>query len=117
CTAGSPWAATSAPLALTVAVGEPATDHGWVHFELKLAIPADALVSQTLGLGLRRINGSSGVNAVERFPYADDGAGPVDADVASWETLQLAYTQGMLIANERRVDGCCFPSRSIPGTD
>ncbi|WP_164013867.1 hypothetical protein [Pyxidicoccus trucidator] len=98
----------------TARVSEPADELGTVHVEVRVQLPAGALAEQRVGLGLKHEPAYPG-GALIHLPFADDGVGPTDGDVWSWETVSLAYTEGAPELSENPYPACCYPYPSRPG--
>ncbi len=102
---------------IEIAVGEPPVDSGFVHIELRIRPPAEtgSFSDHRLGLGLVQEN-TAGATSLVRLPFRDDGAGPIESDVHSWETVNLFYTHADPELSEELMDAaCCYPRPSRPG--
>ena len=95
-------------------VSEPANDLGTVHVEVRVQLPSGALAEQRVGLGVKHEPAFPG-GALVRLPFGDDGVGPAEGDVRSWETVNLAYTVGVPELSENPYPACCYPYPSRPG--
>jgi hypothetical protein len=95
-------------------VSEPSNDLGTVHVEVRVQLPPGALVEERVGLGLKHEPAFPG-GALVRLPFGDDGVGPTEGDVRSWETVSLAYTEGAPELSENPYPACCYPYPSRPG--
>lgn len=94
-------------------VSEPADDAGFVHLEMKIVLPAAVAGEGSLGLGFLHASSQPAGSRV-RFPFVDDGAGPVESDVGSWETISLVYKAGDPDLSENPFPACCYPEPSQP---
>jgi hypothetical protein len=103
--------------AVSVAVGESPGDLGRVLVEasIQVAGTSDAFVSNQLGFGLRHVT-TLGSPSEVRFPFRDDGAGPVDTDMVSLETLELAPKAEIepVPAEVTLSAACCYPRPARP---
>ena len=102
---------------LDAEITEPADDLGYLHVELRIRPPVgQTFDSGGLGLGLiHEILGGSEPSLL-RYPFRDDGQGPVSDDVYSWETVVFDLPGEILIGSEVPGDlGCCLPEAGLPG--
>ena len=95
------------------AASEPAGDVGFIHLEVRLALPAAVVSDGRVGLGLLHEAGPSSGSRV-RLPFVDDGAGPLPGDVDSWETISLRRADGDPDRSEGPFSGCCYPQPDRP---
>jgi hypothetical protein len=102
-------------LNLQVAPNNTELNYGRSHTDRAKDIALQILAEDPDVVVLNEANDDSARDVLVRLPFGDDGVGPIEGDVRSWETVSLAYTEGVPELSENPYPACCYPYPSRPG--